>query len=73
MKVNFKDEVGKVIFSEENNDVPGLIAILKETRGVTVGIVKYEVTDYEFRYFMICPDNDRKMVSELDIILREIR
>lgn len=74
MKVKFNGELGKLIFSEDNHDIPGLISILKETKRITIGVLKYEVKDIDLHYFMICPnENERSMVSELRITLKEIR
>ncbi|WP_142326921.1 hypothetical protein [Bacillus cereus] len=70
MKVIYKNVLGGVVYTEENDDIPGLMAILKESKTVKFGIWNYEVKSYNLEYYQI-DDKSRKMKSELVIELKQ--
>ncbi|MDM5239137.1 hypothetical protein QUF83_24190 [Bacillus cereus] len=51
MKVIFQRDGGGKIFESYNENISDLLAILKETKGIKIGMVKYEVLKYELEYF----------------------
>ncbi len=51
MKVIFQREDGGKIFESYDEDINNLLAILKETKGIKIGMVEYEVLKYELEYF----------------------
>ncbi len=51
MKVIFQREDGGKIFESYDEDINNLLAILKETKGIKIGMVGYEVVKYELEYF----------------------
>ncbi|MGE7881382.1 hypothetical protein [Bacillus sp. NPDC094077] len=51
MKVIFQREGGGKIFESYDENVSDLLAILKETNGIKIGMVEYEVLKYEIEYF----------------------
>ncbi|MCQ6341456.1 hypothetical protein NPM06_17565 [Bacillus cereus] len=40
-----------IIFESYDENVSDLLAILKETKGIKIGIVEYKVLKYELNYF----------------------
>lgn len=51
MKVIFQRDSGGKIFESYNENISDLLAILKKTKGIKIGMVKYEVLKYELEYF----------------------
>lgn len=51
MKVIFQREDGGKIFESYDEDINNLLAILKETKGIKIGMVDYKVLKYELEYF----------------------
>ncbi|MDA1676240.1 MULTISPECIES: hypothetical protein [unclassified Bacillus cereus group] len=68
MKVIFQREDGGKIFESYDEEISNLLAILKETKGIKIGMVEYEVLKYELEYFR----NPKKAETEreLHIILQ---
>ena len=50
MKVIFQRRRRK-IFESYDEDINNLLAILKETKGIKIGMVDYKVLKYELEYF----------------------
>ncbi|MEY2300716.1 hypothetical protein [Bacillus tropicus] len=63
MKVIFQREDGGKIFESYDEDINNLLAILKETKGIKIGMVEYEVLKYELEYFR----NSKKAVTEREL------
>ncbi|MBG9905857.1 hypothetical protein [Bacillus paranthracis] len=63
MKVIFQREDGGKIFESYDEDINNLLAILKETKGIKIGMVEYEVLKYELEYFR----NPKKAVTEREL------
>ncbi len=63
MKVFFQREDGGKIFESYDEDINNLLAILKETKGIKIGMVEYEVLKYELEYFR----NPKKAVTEREL------
>mgnify|MGYP001031217820 FL=1 len=63
MKVIFQREDGGKIFESYDEDISNLLAILKETKGIKIGMVGYEVVKYELEYFR----NPKKAVTEREL------
>ncbi|PFD93974.1 hypothetical protein CN275_00365 [Bacillus anthracis] len=63
MKVIFQRENGGKIFESYDEDINNLLAILKETKGIKIGMVDYEVLKYELEYFR----NPKKAVTEREL------
>ncbi|MBG9858720.1 hypothetical protein [Bacillus wiedmannii] len=63
MKVIFQREGGGKVFESHDEDISNLLAILKETKGVKIGMVDYEVLKYELEYFR----NPKKAVAEREL------
>ncbi|MDA1777316.1 hypothetical protein PDL16_09390 [Bacillus cereus group sp. BY9-3LC] len=63
MKVIFQGEDGGKIFESYDEDINNLLAILKETKGIKIGMVEYEVLKYELEYFR----NPKKAVTEREL------
>ncbi|OOZ87634.1 hypothetical protein [Bacillus cereus] len=63
MKVIFQREDGGKIFESYDEDINNLLAILKETKGIKIGMVDYEVLKYELEYFR----NPKKAVTEREL------
>ncbi|KXI34709.1 hypothetical protein ACS53_00300, partial [Bacillus cereus] len=63
MKVIFQREDGGKIFESYDEDINNLLAILKETKGIKIGMVGYEVVKYELEYFR----NPKKAVTEREL------
>ncbi|HDX9611206.1 TPA: hypothetical protein ROY01_002246 [Bacillus toyonensis] len=51
MKVIFQREDGGKVFESNDESISDLLAILKETKGIKMGMVEYEVLKYEIEYF----------------------
>ncbi|MEH7260992.1 hypothetical protein COL24_23980 [Bacillus toyonensis] len=51
MKVIFQREDGGKVFESNDENISDLLAILKETKGIKIGMVEYEVLKYEIEYF----------------------
>ncbi|PEP80698.1 hypothetical protein CN581_14480 [Bacillus toyonensis] len=69
MKVIYKNQFGDKIYSEINDDIPGLMAILKEASTVKMGIDDYKVESYKLEYAQV-NDKNKDMESELVVILK---
>lgn len=63
MKVIFQREDGGKIFESYDEDINNLLAILKETKGIKIGMVDYKVLKYELEYFR----NPKKAVTEREL------
>ena len=63
MKIIFQREDGGKIFESYDEDINNLLAILKETKGIKIGMVGYEVVKYELEYFR----NPKKAVTEREL------
>ncbi|MGG0291000.1 hypothetical protein ABEY30_09855 [Bacillus pacificus] len=63
MKVIFQRGDGGKIFESYDEDINNLLAILKETKGIKIGMVEYEVLKYELEYFR----NPKKAVTEREL------
>lgn len=63
MKVIFQREDGGKIFESYDEDINNLLAILKETKGIKIGMVDNEVLKYELEYFR----NPKKAVTEREL------
>lgn len=51
MKVIFKREGGGKIFESSNENISVLLAVLKETKEIKIGMVEYEVLEYKLEYY----------------------
>lgn len=63
MKVIFQREDGGKVFESYDEDISNLLAILKETKGIKIGMVEYEVLKYELEYFR----NPKKAETEREL------
>ncbi|MCU5377170.1 hypothetical protein OCA08_08465 [Bacillus cereus] len=63
MKVIFQREGGGKVFESYDEDISNLLAILKETKGIKIGMVDYEVLKYELEYFR----NPKKAETEREL------
>ncbi|CAM3804660.1 hypothetical protein ACIG6B_04140 [Bacillus mobilis] len=63
MKVIFQREGGGKVFESYDEDISNLLAILKETKGIKIGMVEYEVLKYELEYFR----NPKKAETEREL------
>ncbi|WP_342719345.1 hypothetical protein AAG068_11435 [Bacillus paramycoides] len=63
MKVIFQREDAGKVFESNDEDISNLLAILKETKGIKIGMVEYEVLKYELEYFR----NPKKAVTEREL------
>ncbi|MED0874748.1 hypothetical protein [Bacillus mobilis] len=63
MKVIFQRESGGKVFESYDEDISNLLAILKETKGIKIGMVEYEVLKYELEYFR----NPKKAETEREL------
>jgi len=63
VKVIFQREGGGKIFESYDEDISNLLVILKETKGIKIGMVEYEVLKYELEYFR----NPKKTVTEREL------
>ncbi|MGZ7149592.1 hypothetical protein [Bacillus sp. BC08] len=63
MKVIFRREGGGKVFESYDEDISNLLAILKETKGIKIGMVEYEVLKYELEYFR----NPKKAETEREL------
>ncbi|MFK4423676.1 MULTISPECIES: hypothetical protein [Bacillus] len=63
MKVIFKREGGGEIFESSNENVSVLLAVLKETKGIKIGMVEYEVLEYKLEYYR----NPKKTETEREL------
>ncbi|MEK4707137.1 hypothetical protein [Bacillus sp. FSL R10-2780] len=63
MKVIFKREGGGKIFESSNENISVLLAVLKETKGIKIGMVEYEVVEYKLEYYR----NPKKTETEREL------
>ncbi|MFK4323573.1 hypothetical protein ABH963_000283 [Bacillus sp. RC55] len=63
MKVIFKREGGGKIFELSNENISVLLAVLKETKGIKIGMVEYEVLEYKLE----CYRNPKKTETEREL------
>ncbi|MCU5654526.1 hypothetical protein OCF56_11540 [Bacillus mycoides] len=63
MKVIFKREGGGKIFESSNENISVLFAVLKETKGIKIGMVEYEVLEYKLEYYR----NPKKTETEREL------
>ncbi|MGG0708163.1 hypothetical protein [Bacillus paramobilis] len=63
MKVIFQREGGGKVFESYDEDISNLLSILKETKGIKIGMVEYEVLKCELEYFR----NPKKAETEREL------
>lgn len=63
MKVIFKREGGGKIFESSNENISVLLAVLKEIKGIKIGMVEYEVLEYKLEYYR----NPKKTETEREL------
>jgi len=63
VKVIFQREDAGKVFESNDEDISNLLAILKETKGIKIGMIEYEVLKYELEYFR----NPKKAVTEREL------
>ncbi|MBK5474126.1 MULTISPECIES: hypothetical protein [Bacillus] len=63
MKVIFKREGGGKVFESSNENISVLLAVLKETKGIKIGMVEYEVLEYKLEYYR----NPKKTETEREL------
>ncbi|MBE7104546.1 hypothetical protein FT637_16270 [Bacillus cereus] len=63
MKVIFKREGGGKIFESSNENISVLLAVLKETKEIKIGMVEYEVLEYKLEYYR----NPKKTETEREL------
>ncbi|MGH0940883.1 hypothetical protein ACQVTS_05895 [Bacillus mycoides] len=63
MKVIFKREGRGKIFESSNENISVLLAVLKETKGIKIGMVEYEVLEYKLEYYR----NPKKTETEREL------
>lgn len=63
MKVIFQREDAGKVFESNDEDISNLLAILRETKGIKIGMIEYEVLKYELEYFR----NPKKAVTEREL------
>ncbi|EJQ43737.1 hypothetical protein IEE_02968 [Bacillus cereus BAG5X1-1] len=68
MKVIFKREGGGKIFESSNENISVLLAVLKETKGIKIGMVEYEVLEYKLEYYRNLKKTETE--RELHIIMQ---
>ncbi|HGH7182284.1 hypothetical protein DXB51_26675 [Bacillus cereus] len=51
MKVIFQREGGGKVFESYDENISDLMVILKETKGIKIGMVEYGVIKYKLEYF----------------------
>ncbi|MGE6536376.1 hypothetical protein [Bacillus luti] len=51
MKVVFQREGGGKVFESYDENISDLMVILKETKGIKIGMIEYEVVKYKLEYF----------------------
>ncbi|MGG3522350.1 hypothetical protein ABES33_21255 [Bacillus pseudomycoides] len=67
MRVFFRNESGEMILDAKNEDVASLMAVLKETKSIKIGLFNYDVKKYKLEYYRH-PKNEEPE-RELNIIL----
>lgn len=67
MKVIFQGEGGAKIFESYDENISDLLVILKETKGIKIGMVEYKVLKYELNYFR---HPKKRIQRELHIIVQ---
>ncbi|PEP60043.1 MULTISPECIES: hypothetical protein [Bacillus] len=67
MRVFFRNESGEMILDAKNEDVASLMAVLKETKSIKIGLFNYDVKKYKLEYYRH-PKNE-EAERELNIIL----
>ncbi|EOP60978.1 hypothetical protein IKQ_06209 [Bacillus cereus VDM053] len=68
MRVFFRGESGELILDSKNEDVASLMAVLKETNSIKIGLFNYDVKKYKLEYYRH-PKNE-ETEKELNIILK---
>jgi len=63
VKVIFQREDAGKVFESNDEDISNLLAILRETKGIKIGMIEYEVLKYELEYFR----NPKKAVTEREL------
>ncbi|EJQ12738.1 hypothetical protein CN941_25385 [Bacillus cereus] len=63
MKVIFKREGGGKIFESANENISILLDVLKETKGIKIGMIEYEVLEYKLEYYR----NPKKTETEREL------
>ncbi|MBG9827838.1 hypothetical protein [Bacillus wiedmannii] len=68
MRVFFRCESGELILDSKNEDVASLMAVLRETNNIKIGLFNYDVKKYKLEYYRH-PKNEEPE-KELNIILK---
>nr|WP_089608027.1 hypothetical protein [Bacillus cereus] len=68
MRVFFRSESGELILDSKNEDVASLMAVLRETNSIKIGLFNYDVMKYKLEYYRH-PKNEEPE-KELNIILK---
>ncbi|PGO32314.1 hypothetical protein CN984_06040 [Bacillus cereus] len=63
MKIIFKREGGEKIFESANENISILLDVLKETKGIKIGMIEYEVLEYKLEYYR----NPKKTETEREL------
>ncbi|MED0904064.1 hypothetical protein [Bacillus nitratireducens] len=63
MKVIFKREGGGKIVESANENISILLDVLKETKGIKIGMIEYEVLEYKLEYYR----NPKKTETEREL------
>ncbi|MBK5491828.1 hypothetical protein [Bacillus sp. TH13] len=66
----FRSESGELILDSKNEDVASLMAVLRETKSIKIGLFNYDVKKYKVEYYRH-PKNEEPE-KELNIILKRI-
>ncbi|NWK69931.1 hypothetical protein HWX41_12835 [Bacillus paramycoides] len=70
MKVIFKREGGGKIFESSDENISDLLAVLKETKGIKIGMVEYKVLEYKLEYYRHPKKGETE--RELHVIMQPI-
>ncbi|MDM5191117.1 hypothetical protein QUG28_26240 [Bacillus hominis] len=68
MRVFFRSESGELILDSKNEDVASLMAVLKETNSIKIGLFNYDVKKYKLEYYRHPKSEEPE--KELNIILK---
>ncbi|PFJ51933.1 hypothetical protein COI99_14670 [Bacillus cereus] len=63
MKVIFKREGGGKFFESANENISILLDVLKETKGIKIGMIEYEVLEFKLEYYR----NPKKTETEREL------
>ncbi|PER52647.1 hypothetical protein COI79_31335 [Bacillus thuringiensis] len=68
MRVFFRSESGEMILDSKNEDVASLMAVLRETNSIKIGLFNYDVKKYKLEYYRHSKNEEPE--KELNIILK---